>query len=118
MGDTHTQMMHKDEFAYGCDLCHIADDFLGNIWKHKFSKHPEAFNFKTTEEVSSNDVLLNLLAEQNTNLKEEVTTLKDFIKESLEVLTENFTEIIVDLKNAGERQHQETRTTLSNILKT
>ena len=115
--DTHIQMMHKDEFAYGCDLCGFADDFVGNIWRHKFSKHTETFNFKTTNEVSSNDVLFNLLAEQNTNLKEEVTTLRDFIKESLKVLTENFTEIILDMKNAGERQHQETRDTLSNILK-
>jgi hypothetical protein len=106
----HQEREHKEERdTYGCDRCDFRDDFLGNVWKHKLAKHSEIFNANSSSENLPKDILLNLLAEQNANLMEEVVTLKKSVKEVIMQVTYDFEEIIENMKKVVEKQHLETR---------
>ena len=97
-------------------MCDYSDNFVGNIWKHKFEDHAsESFNINMDDEKSRQEFMFNLLAEQNTSLKEEITSIKEVFKEALEQVTNNFGDIIVEMKNDNEKYHVKTSTALSTI---
>ena len=49
------------------------------------------------------------------SLKEEMNSIKEVFKESLELVTNNFADIIEDMKSRNEKYHEETTKALSNI---
>ena len=114
----HQEKKHKEgKYRYGCDICDYRDNFLGNVWKHKLAKHSDMFHFNSSEENIPKDILLNLVAEQNANLMEEVVSLKKNVKEVIMQVTYDFEDIIEKMRKTAEEQHLETKATLSNISK-
>ena len=112
----HMESIHvEDNFAYGCDLCEFRDDFLGNIWKHKIGIHHEDFQFNKYADLSSKDLMLNLLAEQNSNMIQELTTLKDFIKELYERLTDEFVDTFKGIQKESDRKDTEMKKELLSM---
>ena len=105
MENAHTE----DNLAYGCELCEFRDDFVGNIWKHKISIHHAEFKFNQNNDLSSRDLMFNLLAEQNSNMMDELTTLKSFIKELFEKLTDEFVDIFKGVQDEGNTKDMETK---------
>ena len=92
----HTEREHKDKLGYNtkktvteesnqkykCNFCDYASDTIGQIWNHKLDKHTgQSFNFNNIDKVDKNNFLFNLLAEQNTDVLEEVINMKKAIKE-------------------------------------
>ena len=82
------QSRKDEEKKYTCTSCSFQTDFLIKIYEHKLATHPEVsmeFNPKTT---SVKDMAINLIAEQNIEMMEEVLALKKGIIESFAQLSE------------------------------
>ena len=69
--NSHTQTAHQspivevnrgsEKYAYGCDLCEFGDNLVGNVWKHKLTNHSGTFNFNSSDENVTQDLLFNLV---------------------------------------------------------
>ena len=112
----HLENQHTD-LNYGCDLCGFRDNFVGNIWMHKIHKHDKSFQFNKSSGSTANDLMLNLLAEQNSNLMDEVNTLKNFIKEAFENFTNEFVNIVKVIQDDEQKKNMQIKEELSNLKK-
>ena len=85
----HIKRNHLPEGKkYKCNSCNFESDFLVKMYEHKLANHPEIpidFNPKTT---SVKDMALNLIAEQNIEIMEEILHLKEGLKLAFEQLSD------------------------------
>ena len=113
----HLESKHPEDLNYGCDICGFRDDFVGNIWMHKIIKHEKSFQYNKSSESTANELMLNLLAEQNSNLMDEVVTLKNFIKEAFENFTNEFVNIVKVIQDDEQKKNKHIKEELSNLQK-
>ena len=80
----HMIQNHETQSKYGCNFCNYETNVLTKMFEHKFDVHPDIdSDFKPQSEAKdSKDFLLNLILEQNMALIEEVTKLKELVKDS------------------------------------
>ena len=82
---THVKRKHenKQECKYKCNFCNFESNMLTEMYGHKFEDHPDVdTDFRPqTKSKSTQEFILNLLAEQNIALMEEVLNLKNDIKD-------------------------------------
>ena len=71
--------------------------------------------FNQSDENTSKDLLLNILAEQIANLMEQVASLQKGVKENFVQVTNEFEEIINNMEIAAEKRHQQTMKVISNL---
>ena len=86
----HIKTKHQiiEDKKYKCNFCTFQSEFLVNIYEHKLAIHPEIpieFNPKT---ISVKDMVLNLIAEQNIEIMEELQVLKKDLRGAFEQLSE------------------------------
>ena len=75
------------EVELGCDnLCDFQSNILINMYEHKFNAHPDIPLEFHPQSNNAKDFVLNLLAEQNMELMEEVETIKKGFEVDLENL--------------------------------
>ena len=114
----HIEKEHpENEPTYECDICGFSDDFIGNMWKHKLTNHASESNmqFNQSDENTSKDLLLNILAEQSANLMEQVASLQKGVKENFLQVTTEFEEIIKNMENTAEKRQKQMMKVISNL---
>ena len=84
---------------------------------HKIIKHEKSFQYNKSSESTANELMLNLLAEQNSNLMDEVVTLKNFIKEAFENFTKEFVNIVKVIQDDEQKKNKHIKEELSNLQK-
>ena len=90
----HTLKYHnieEENRKYKCDMCDFTTSYVGQLWEHVVAKHPDN-NVEFTPRTSK-DTILNLLAEQNIDLMEEMINLKRDINVSFEKLAGDLKEM-------------------------
>ena len=70
----HTDLKHKDDEVekYACKKCGFCSNFIADIWKHAFEKHPEKTN--DFNQQNNENMVLTIVAEQNSVLIENQTS--------------------------------------------
>ena len=79
---SHKKRKHVEDCKYKCNFCNFEANVIIAMYAHKFEAHPEIdHEFRPqTKSKTSNEFILNLLAEQNIALMEEVLNLKKDLK--------------------------------------
>ena len=73
----HIINVHEQDFTarmYSCNFCTHTTTYVGQLYEHVLEKHPARDNGFAPK--TSNEAIMNLLAEQNMDLMEEITGLK------------------------------------------
>ena len=80
---SHMKRKHVQDCKYKCNFCNFEANAIVSMYKHKFDAHPEIDQEFRPQTISrtSHDFILNLLAEQNIALMEEVVNLKSELKD-------------------------------------
>ena len=100
---------------YNCDSCPFTTIYVGHLWEHVLDKHPgkdKEFAPKT-----SKDVLLNILAEQNMDLMEEVRNIKNGMKDSFNQLAKDFDITVNEINEKAEERDQENKELIRKLCK-
>jgi predicted component of viral defense system (DUF524 family) len=74
----HLNAKHQAIPKYSCKECKFTTEFIADSWKHTFNQHPDnsvEFNPKQTE-----NMILKIVTEQNSEKIEEMETLKKDLK--------------------------------------
>ena len=108
--------VQEETCKYKCDSCEYKAMFIGELWQHMFKKHPGVDKEFSPRGVK--DSILNLLAEQNMDLMEELNALKKDLKDSFEQFNENFMKMKEesDRKESDDKQAFQALTTKVNHL--
>ena len=69
----------KDDCKFNCNFCAFQTDILMEIFEHKFEVHPEIDTDFKPKSMNAKDFVLNLAAEQNMELIEEVLAIKQLM---------------------------------------
>ena len=95
----HTDLKHKDDEVekYACKKCGFCSNFIADIWKHAFEKHPEKTN--DFEQQNNENMVLTIVAEQNSVLIEEFERFKQDTKEAFGVLGDLLVETFGGIKD-------------------
>ena len=102
----HIKKNHEEpqDCKYKCNFCGFEANVLTKMYEHKFINHPDDPMEFQPRMNNTQDFILNLLAEQNVELMEELQTLKTaFVKHT------------EDMKNCFDSLEDETKTSLINI---
>ena len=98
----HLKENHEETPKYICKECRFTSNYIYDAWKHGFEEHPEnptEFKPQLTE-----NMILMIVAEQNTVMIEEMATLKSDIKDSFDQLTDFLKTNIGGLKEDTEEK--------------
>ena len=72
----HRRSVHagkQEELKYNCDVCDYSTRLVLDLWKHREAEHPQlVYNLKS----NSKDIALSLLAEQNMDIIDDVSSFK------------------------------------------
>ena len=78
-----TKHMEPEEMLkYKCESCDYRSNFVAPLWEHMYNKHQE--NKDEVNQRTAKDAVMNLLAEQNMDLMEEMIILKRDLKGAFE----------------------------------
>ena len=101
----HKKMKHEPENVteYCCVCCEFKSFYLTDLWTHKLTYHaPEDLQYNPVKK-SPTDLILNILAEQNADIMEELSKLKTSLNGAFNHLgngiQENFDKLADDNKN-------------------
>ena len=84
----HMQRYHEEQ-KFKCNFCEFQSNVLLRIYEHKISNHPDnPMEFQPNSNPVS-EMVMNMLAEQNLDMMEEIVTVKTFLKEALETFADN-----------------------------
>ena len=100
----HIQKEHVVTASFNCDLCEFQAHLNKDIWNHKLEKHPDLHEKKD---------FYSLIAEQNTELKGEVLSMKKLMKEILTQFTYDVEDHINKIKDETKKQNESTTNALS-----
>ena len=79
----HSEKKHREE-QYSCNRCVYRSNHVAQLWKHILNAHPgKDFKFDTKEK---DDILINLAAEQNVEVLEEISKIRAGQIESFEYM--------------------------------
>ena len=92
---SHVKRKHVQECKYKCNFCDFEANVIISMYKHKFEAHPEIDHEFRPQTISrtSHDFILNLLAEQNIALMEEMLNLKSDLKDFKKEVVNSVVEI-------------------------
>ena len=109
----------QEETKYNCTSCTFRTNYLVKMYEHKLEEHPETSIEFNPNKASAKDMALNLIAEQNLEIMEEVLELKKLITSAIKDLavdiTSKFDTIVSDSKETDYRM-QDSFNKLNNIL--
>ena len=112
----HIKKIHvgsEKEPNYFCNLCDFTTNFVDQLWNHKLEEHGDKyFNHNNFTENDRKNILFSVVAEQNVELMEEMVTLRKFLKEVFEQLTND----IEDHINSGVRESNEKHLETKNAM--
>ena len=74
----HTKKFHAKKFK--CNFCSFKADVVLKMYEHKLAEHPDIPQEFIPKKTDVKDMILNLLAEQNLDMMEELINLKKYIK--------------------------------------
>ena len=108
----HSEAYHSTPVSVPCQQCGKTFINKETLQSHMIEDHKEAVIFHTMAKQVDD---LTDKFEDFESLKEEMNSIKEVFKESLELVTNNFADIIEDMKSRNEKYHEETTKALSNI---
>ena len=110
--EDHAKSKHTDEAKYECKECDYEAHFMADIWSHTIKQHPEkAYNFKNKNE---DNMMLKIIVEQNSELIEEVETLKKDMKGAFQSLADI---IEATMKNIKDETEGKCKTLADTVIK-
>ena len=78
----HTRKVHVQDPKYKCKECKFTSNFAADVWEHVAFEHPNhSHQFPSKE---NENVVLKLVAEQNTEIVEEMSEMKKESQEAFE----------------------------------
>ena len=115
----HKVQKHQEENQppkYECNFCEFSAEIINDIWNHKLEKHTgQSLNFNNLDkDVEKNDIL-KFLAEQNTDIIEEVINLKTNMKAVIGSVIDDFEEGMKVLRDDSKKHFNETTKALAKI---
>ena len=108
----HMKMKHEAPTKYTCKECEYSSDFIADAWEHTLKQHPDKsvqFTPKETE-----NMILKIVAEQNTCIFEELEILKKDIKGAFIELA-NVVETCIN--NLKEDNNEKCKTLANTVIK-
>ena len=100
---------------FKCDFCQFQSGHLLKMYEHRFADHPEnPFDF-TPKSRNISDMVLNLLAEQNMELMEELMDLKKLVKTNFNQLSEDMNTNIVNMEEITKAALKNVDVRLANL---
>ena len=89
------------------------------MWKHKLINHPDEMKFKynKADESANKDLMFNILAEQSSNVMEEVASLQKGVKESFIQFTTDVLNNMRNMEEAAAKRQSETSKIISDLEK-
>ena len=96
----HMKLKHKERGRYTCKHCEFKTNFIGSVWEHTILKHEESSTAFTPKETEN--IILNMVAEQTTNITEEMDHLKKDTKDVYNNLADILTTLIVKVAKIEE----------------
>ena len=101
-----------------CNLCDMKANTVNDLWDHKVGSHVgQPFDFSRAKDTSNKDHLINLIAEQNIDIVEEISNLKKSVKEVLGQLINEFEDNMKVMGEKTAKQHIETKELFRKIEK-
>ena len=90
----HMKKKHEPviDKKYKCSSCAFQSDYLIKMYEHRLSVHPETPIGFSPKSTSAKDMAINLIAEQNMEIMEEVLDMKKGVISSFEKLSEEMRE--------------------------
>ena len=96
----HKKTDHKAvDQKYKCKFCSFQSDYLIKMYEHKLAEHPDDPIDSNPKRTTVNDMILNQLAEQNMDIKEETQDMKKGFRGAFEEMDEVFKETLEDTTN-------------------
>ena len=108
----HMKTKHEAPNKYNCKECEYSSDFIADAWEHTLKQHPDKsvqFTPKETE-----NMILKIVAEQNTCIFEELEILKKDIKGAFIELA-NVVETCIN--NLKEDNNEKCKTLANTVIK-
>ena len=114
--EKHIKDKHVDEDhtrIYKCDTCDYRTAYVGQLWEHVLIHHPN--KNEEFSPISKKDAIINLLAEQNMGLMEEVVNLRKGMKGSFEQLAEDFGKTLNEMHERAEERDFENKEMIKKL---
>ena len=113
----HMEKQHEEKSIHKqtCNLCEFTAISVEHIWKHKLSNHTG----ETTKSnnMDKNSLVINLVAEQNIYLLEELSNLKKSFKEILEQFTRDADDHANEINTNARKQTLQTSNAIKVLTK-
>ena len=98
----HKKAIHKPEdLKYKCTFCAFQSDYLIKMYEHKLEDHPDDPIDSNPKRTNVIDMILNLLAEQNMDIIEEMQDLKKSFRGAFVEMSDVFKETMEDTTNSA-----------------
>ena len=107
--------MEVAEKRFKCNWCDFQSDGVITLNKHNLNQHPESQMDSKSKTVNVSESILNLLAEQNLDMMEEVINLKRDWKGAIEQLAGDIKECFDGLTEETKEKDKAIKATLANI---
>ena len=93
----HMKRKHETSLKYTCKNCDYESNYVADVWEHTVNQHPD--NSPQFTPKQGENLILKIVAEQNSAIMEEMETLKKDIKGAFYELAEVLEANIVNLKD-------------------
>ena len=112
----HMKRKHAvQDMKFKCDFCQFQAGHLLKMYEHRFADHPEnPFDFNPKSR-SISDMVLNLLAEQNMELMEELMDLKRRVKSSFDQFSKDMNTTIANTEEITKAAYKNVDSRLGNL---
>ena len=83
----HKEKEHIDkQKTYECNFCGFESNLMIKMYEHKFNVHPEIPIDSKTADTTPKDFIINMLAEQNMAMMEEICNLRNDLKNTVTLI--------------------------------
>jgi hypothetical protein len=107
----HVATKHAADYKFECNFCEFKSNVLMKMYEHKFVNHPENPMDFTPSASNVNELVLTTLAEQNYGIMEEITNIKDSLKDAFDMLAR-------DIQNCFDHSREESTKKIETITTT
>ena len=92
----HMKSKHIGDYKYKCNFCDFYVNFIVDMYEHRLSEHPESPMEFNSRKFTAKDMILNLLAEQNVEVAQDINEIKTETKGAFEKLSSEIRQCVTD----------------------
>ena len=113
----HLKNKHKEpeNMKYKCNMCSFQAQRVVQVYDHKFTVHPETPMEYNPNKPTVKDMVLNLIAEQNIEIVEELQDIKKYMRDAFERLSDEIRDSFEDTAKSAFQKINEKMSKLEKI---